>query len=157
MPIIIPYTKYVFQPPDSLPPDMVVLMKTQSLSEFRETLDSANRSDLQAFVARTPKTHWTAMWFITAFSFCLLYYGVIGVLYVIAGQLPDWVTWENSTHRLFVILSGICFFAIFLFFRSHLESYSSFQGYLNKKKKFFLKAKKQLDRTAPRTTNTDSR
>ena len=146
MAITIKYTKYIFHPPDHIPSEMTAAMRTLTLPEFRESLNSAHRADLHAYIAQHPKTHGIAMWFITAFFFCLLYYTLLGILFTIQGQLPTWASWDNTVHRTFVILSGICFFAIFLVFRSHLESYSSLQAYLIKRKKFYLKAKKQLDK-----------
>ncbi len=148
MKVVIPYTKYEFQPPAEIDPEKLATMRSMEFPAFKLMLEHHNREEMKNFIAGRPLRHRISMIAVSIFGLFLLYYALS---YIVENLTPLTFKFPNMDGELGAIIFGaflLTGFVVFLGCRSHLETYSSFQRYLRHKKRFYLKAKKQLDKAA---------
>lgn len=141
MRIYIPYRKYTFVPPLEIRQDLLQFMASTSQKEFREYLDKTTKDEKREFIRKSPYLHWASVISVAVLTGSVL----LGILDLITLSLgfDNWIE-RIIKQDLFIAAALVSFLLSFVFFRSYLTTYSSFQKYLRDKKRFYLKRKKEI-------------
>ena len=144
--IRIPYTKYSFSPPKEISPELINTMKSTSKNSFRNFIEELIKEEQRQFISKHPTIHNICITSVSVLV-VLSFFGLLAILLYFFGaeRLIDKIISYDFIQMTFIGLFLVSFFSSFLWLRSYIETYSSFKKYLRKKKRFYLKQKKNVD------------
>lgn len=122
-------------------------MKSTSKSSFQNFIEELIKEEQREFISKNPIIHNLSV-FSVAVLVILVFFGLLALLLYAAGadRLIDTIISYDFIQMTFIGLLFVSFFASFLFFRSYIETYSSFKKYLRVKRRFYLRQKREVDR-----------